>query len=128
MKRFMILFMILSILVLSGCGVKNSAQNDLYDNKIFYNTNNICLAQVENKFMPLDILKSFAGSILGIAYIGNIILPFDISPLLDTAASFTLKKDMDTDQKKCEKVKPSYDKVKQYIIYGSTNEEKENSN
>jgi hypothetical protein len=69
MKRFISLFIILSILVLSGCNVKNSTRNDLYDNKILYNINDTCLAQAENKFMPLDILKIPIANALVIAYI-----------------------------------------------------------
>jgi uncharacterized protein YxeA len=34
MKRFVLL--ILSILVLSGCGAKNDVQNDLYNNQTYY--------------------------------------------------------------------------------------------
>ncbi|MDR0579856.1 MAG: hypothetical protein LBG21_04565 [Campylobacteraceae bacterium] len=39
MKRFVLL--ILSILVLSGCGAKNDVQNDLYNNQTYYQDENL---------------------------------------------------------------------------------------
>ncbi|MDR0579112.1 MAG: hypothetical protein LBG21_00705 [Campylobacteraceae bacterium] len=41
MKRYVLPFIILSILILSGCSAKNNIQNNLHNNQTYYQDDNL---------------------------------------------------------------------------------------
>jgi uncharacterized protein YceK len=77
MKHFILLFIILSILTLSGCSTKNSVRNDLYsdqvcyyqdDNLTEYEQNMICADKSADASKPLvnNTFAKIIGSAFGI--------------------------------------------------------------
>jgi hypothetical protein len=118
-NTFVLIFIILFLVTSSGCSVKNSVQNRIYENVTIYDTNENLTLQADDicptqaGFTPLNILRGTIAITLFVAYMGSLAVPFDVSPLLDTISFFTLGNHKDANHEKCKKPDQIYDNSKQ---------------